>query len=71
MITCVCRACGGQWAVADELAGEEVSCDQCGARSVAPLELACEDEWARPEGPTLTLAELEALRRELARGSLA
>ncbi len=56
--------------VADELAGEEVNCDRCGDRGVAPFDLACEDEWGRPEGPTLTLAELEALKRELARSSL-
>jgi hypothetical protein len=53
--------------VTDELAGEEVGCAQCGARTAAPFDLPYEGEWAPPENRTLTIAELEALKRELAR----
>jgi hypothetical protein len=53
--------------VSDELAGQEIGCTHCSARTVAPFELACEDEWANPAGPTLTLAELEAIKREMLR----
>ena len=67
MITCICPDCGGSWSVTDELAGEEVGCEQCGARTAAPFDLPYEGDCPPPENRTLTLAELEALKRGLAR----
>ena len=65
MITCVCPDCGGRWVVADELAGHDVGCAHCGGRTVAPIYLPCEDEGVPGDGATLTVAELEAIKKGL------
>jgi hypothetical protein len=65
MITCVCPHCDGQWAVAEEMAGHDVSCPTCGGRTAAPIDLAFEDEPAAPGTVTLTMAELQAIRASL------
>jgi hypothetical protein len=67
VITCICPNCGGTWSVTDELAGEVVGCEQCGARTAAPFDLPDEGEWSPPEDQTLTPAELEAFKRGLVR----
>jgi hypothetical protein len=45
------------------MAGGEVRCGGCGAVTVAPFDLPCEDDSAVPEAETLTLAQMQALKQ--------
>lgn len=66
MIRFICSSCGKALEVADDLGGCDYTCTGCGAATVVPLDMACEEDiQAAPDAETITLEELEALRRAL------
>jgi hypothetical protein len=45
--------------------GVETQCKECGAATLVPLDMACDDLPSSPDAKTITMEELEALRREV------
>lgn len=65
MITFSCPSCGNSLQVDDQQEGAEVRCS-CGAVVVVPVEVACDyGPASTPDAQTITMEELEALKREL------
>ncbi len=65
MIQFLCPGCGKALEADDARAGCMMRCEGCGGETVIPMDLACDDLPSEPGAPTITLEELESLRREL------
>jgi DNA-directed RNA polymerase subunit RPC12/RpoP len=64
MINFTCSACGQALLAEETSAGSETSCPGCGAANLVPIDLECEDWYAAPDVQTITVEELQALRKK-------
>lgn len=65
MITFTCSSCKKSLEAADDQAGLPFTCTECGFFTMVPIEFQCEGLPSSPEARTITMEELEELRREL------
>jgi hypothetical protein len=67
MISFTCPSCGELLRASEELAGRETSCASCGTSTLVPIDLDCEGTIVAPYAKTITLEELQSLRKNLER----
>jgi DNA-directed RNA polymerase subunit RPC12/RpoP len=66
MISFTCPGCGKKLETQDDLGGSETNCPACKTRITIPIDVAVEDEVpTSADAKTITLADLESLRKEL------
>jgi hypothetical protein len=65
MITFTCPICAARLEAADDLAGSEMACGGCGTTTLVPIDLAFDSDPADAETRTITLKELQALRKSI------
>lgn len=68
MIFFECPKCGKPLEASDELAGNTLGCQACGTICMVPVDVSCDDVGSTPDAATITMDELEALRREMRQG---
>lgn len=71
MITFTCSSCKKPLQAAEDQVGQSYTCEGCGFLTMVPIEFQCEGLPSSPDARTITMEELEELRRELRSGPLA
>jgi DNA-directed RNA polymerase subunit RPC12/RpoP len=65
MINFSCPRCGKGLEAKDNQAGTQVRCTACGVETLVPIDVLCEEGPIAPDAKTITLDELEAIKKGL------